>query len=638
MCGIVGFYTDKIGQVVDVAELEKAVDAINHRGPDESGIYIDGESGIGLGHTRLSIIDLSPTGSQPMYDDDQSTVIVFNGEIYNFVELASELSHLGVSFRGSSDTEVLLHLYRKYGVEMLSRLNGIFAFAIWDKSKKELFVARDAMGVKPFYYCKGEHGFSFSSEIKALSQLNQDLGSLDFSAINQYLSFIWSPGERTPFSKVKKLSPGSALVVKESKIVKSWNWYELPVKGVLKHITANEDSLAEKTTNYLRCAVHRQLVSDVKIGAFLSGGLDSSAVVAMARERIPDIQCFTIDGANANEEGMPDDLPYATQVAKHLNVPLSVVCVDAEQMLMDLEEMIYQLDEPLADPAALNVMYISRLAQENGIKVLLSGAGGDDLFTGYRRHYALMLERWWSWLPIGVRSGVSKYTSSLNRSSPLGRRLAKMFDGAEKDEKERLVNYFKWINPSDLDSLYTDNFKRVIGESRAEEPILDFLDQMSPSCSRLDRMLAIEQRFFLPEHNLTYTDKMGMAVGVEVRVPFLDMDLIEFAAQIPDHLKQKGNCGKWILKKAMEPHLPHEVIYRSKSGFGAPLRTWIKNELSSRVRDLLGSQRFQERGLFEPKAIESLIERNEKGQVDATYTIFSLMCVEIWCRCFLDCN
>lgn len=636
MCGIVGIFDKKPDQLVDLTELRRAIDVIDHRGPDESGIYIDESGRLGFGHTRLSIIDLSPTGSQPMFSDEKSTVIVFNGEIYNFIELAEELRGDGVSFRGNSDTEVLLHLYQKYGTKMLSYLNGIFAFAIWDRLQETLFVARDAVGVKPLYYCEDEEGFTFSSEIKAIRSLNQDLRSLDHTAVNQYMSFIWSPGERTLFSKVKKLSPGTALLVKSGSIAKKWNWYELPAKRNIDIDKGKTKDLIKETVSHLRVAVHSQLVADVEVGAFLSGGLDSSAVIAMAKEKNPNIHCFTISGAGG--EGMVDDLAYAKKVAAYLDVPLSVIDISPDQMLADLETMIYHLDEPLADPAALNVMYISKLARENGIKVLLSGAGGDDLFTGYRRHYALMLERWWSWLPQRFRHGLSQTTSKLDKNNLIGRRLAKVFAGAGSDSSSRLINYFRWIASDELEALYTEDFKEVIKENAAEKPISAFINELPSDISPLTKMLAIDQRFFLTDHNLTYTDKMAMAVGVEVRVPFLDTRLVEFAATIPDHLKQRGRCGKWILKKSMEPYLPRDVIYRPKTGFGAPLRLWLKNELRDQLRSMLSTENLQRRGLFDPQATQSLIDRNEKGQVDSSYTLFSMMCIEMWCRHFLDCK
>ena len=272
--------------------------------------------------------------------------------------------------------------------------------------------------------------------------------------------------------------------------------------------------------------------------------------MAFARERNPDLRCFTIDVRGTGDEGFSDDLPYARRVAAHLGLPLDVVQVDAGKMAAGLEEMVWQLDEPLADPAPLNVFYISHLAREQGIKVLLSGAGGDDLFTGYRRHLALRSERFWGWLPRRLRTKLRLLTNQMPASSPFGRRLRKAFSGAHLDGDARLVHYFRWIERSDLRALYTPAFSAALAEAQAEDPMLAFLAELPKSTSSLDRMLALEQRFFLTDHNLTYTDKMSMAAGVEVRVPFLDLDLVEFATMIPSQYKQRGRQGKWVLKKS----------------------------------------------------------------------------------------
>ena len=271
------------------------------------------------------------------------------------------------------------------------------------------------------------------------------------------------------------------------------------------------------------------------------------------------------------EPGATDDLPYARRVARHLNVPLDVVGIDANRMADDLERMVVQLDEPLADPAPLNVLYISRLARAHGCKVLLSGAGGDDLFTGYRRHAALHHEHLCRWLPASVRGSIKRWALSLDQRGALRRRVGRLFNGVDLEGDRRLTAYFAWGNESDLMELYTPDFRAGLGDQRAEQPMLDFLAPLPVATAPLDRMLALEQRFFLADHNLNYTDKMSMAAGVEVRVPFLDLDLVEDAAKVPIGLKQRGRVGKWVLKKAMEPYLPKDVIYRPKSGFGAPL-------------------------------------------------------------------
>ncbi len=630
MCGILGFQGD-----FDASALQTGLRAIAHRGPDDGGTFLDPAARVGLGHARLSIIDLSPLGHQPMASEDGRVQLVFNGEIYNYQELRRELESKGHRFRGHSDTEVLLRLWMDQGEAMLPRLNGIFGFAIWDAGRGSVLVARDALGVKPVYVSRTERGVAFGSELKGLLKLVPEARELDQVALHRYLSFLWCPGEGTPLRRVRKLLPGEAMELRDGTVTRQWTWYQLPtLRGVRANLSERE--AVEGTEHHVRQAVKRQMVADVPVGSFLSGGLDSSAVVAFAREQSPGLRCFTIEAEGGQEEGSTDDLPYAQRVARHLGVHLDVVRIQADRMAGDLESLVWQLDEPLADPAPLNVLYISRLAREHGIKVLLSGSAGDDLFTGYRRHRAVMAERWWAWMPRPLRAGLEAATAGLDQRRAGSRRLAKLFRGAGLSPDERLVNYFVWSAERDLMALYTPEFRRGLGDARAMEPMLDFIRPLDGRATRLQRMLALEQRFFLSDHNLIYTDKMSMAVGVEARVPFLDLDLVEFAARIPDHLKQRGSVGKWVFKRAMEPYLPHDVIYRPKTGFGAPLRKWMRHDLRPLLDGMLSRESLQRRGLFDADAVRRLIDANAAGQVDGSYTLLSLLCIEIWCRRFLD--
>lgn len=630
MCGIVGFSGD-----VNKATLQSAVEAIAHRGPDDTGIFVDENACVGLGHSRLSILDLSSLGHQPMLNDDGSVAIVFNGEIYNFPDIKKELEQDGYNFSGGSDTEVLLNLYLRDGESMLSQLNGVFSFVIWDARSESLLIARDSFGVKPLYYYSSGNRFAFASEIKALLHILPEEKELDVEAINRYLTFLWCPGKGTPLRSVKKLSPGEAMIIRKGCVLRQWNWYKLPAFRITSD-ELDESSSIDGTLNHLRKAVKRQMISDVPLGAFLSGGLDSSSVVAFAREQNPGIHCFTINNVGGQDSDAVDDFPYAQRVAKHLGVKLDVVSIDVNRMANDFESMVAQLDEPLADPASLNVLYISQLARENGIKVLLSGAGGDDIFTGYRRHYALQLERYWNWMPKVILKGVDYCTTRLDLRKPLQRRVAKVFSGASLEGDDRLINYFRWINTSSLNKLFSSDIRAYLAASAPSLPMSDYLEELSPDISPLERMLVLEQRFFLADHNLNYTDKMSMAAGVEVRVPFLDHDLVDFAARIPIKYKQRGSVGKWVLKKAMEPYLPKDIIYRPKSGFGAPVRRWIMHDLRELLGDILSVDSLKNRGLFSPLAVHQLIKDNSVGKIDASYTILSLLCIEIWCRKYID--
>lgn len=666
MCGICGFFG-----TFEPALLNSMSDVIAHRGPDDSGaVLLSLRQGaeslrpvefgdieelrtkscelsaytIGLAHRRLSIIDLSPAGHQPMCNEDGTVWITYNGEIYNYKALGLKLKALGHNFKSSSDTEVILHAYEEWGVDFLDRLNGIFAFAIYDGrgetgEGRRLFLARDGLGVKPLYYAETASGFVFSSEIKALIQCSEVSRELNPVAIHYHLAYLWSPAPETMLKGVKKLPPGHAMIVQNGRVARECSFYDLPYRG--ECFVKPEKEIVAELQECLEQAVKRQMVSDVPVGAFLSGGLDSSSVVAFAKQMNPDqkLDCFTIDFENSTGkfEGFSEDLPYAQKVAKYLGVNLHTITVGAE-MVNRIEEMIYFLDEPQADPAPLNALFISELAREHGIKVLLSGAGGDDIFSGYRRHYALLLEKYWSWLPMAGRKALRAFSDRLPQNNSIGRRLGKAFRYADCSNEERLISYFLWIDENIQRSLYADDLRNALADTDAVDPLRQTLGRIPEEKNPLNRMLYLEAKHFLADHNLNYTDKMGMAAGVEVRVPLLDKELIDFATRIPPHLKQKGRIGKYIFKKAMEPHLPKNVIYRPKSGFGAPLRQWLHNDLREVVLEMLGERSLKDRGLFDAKAVGRLVDDDYEGRIDGGYTIFSLMCIEWWMRMFLDGN
>lgn len=644
MCGIIGgsFVVNENGEILDRSEeefslhLERSISMLKHRGPDGSGSLLRPSFGIFLGHTRLAIQDLSSSGAQPMSSSDSSVVVTFNGEIYNFPKLKDDLKSAGYAFSSNCDTEVILNLYREYGIECFGMLDGIFAIGLFDQKTKQLITARDGLGVKPLYVYNSAGTFVFSSEIKAMESLIPDTHlRLHAESIDRYLTFQWCPGEGTPYTEITKHPPGVAYVISDGEIVEKNIFYKPPIYRQFTKVRPALKAIISGLDMNLRKAVHDQMLSDAPVGAFLSGGLDSTSVVAFAKEIDPNITCFTID-ASSDAEGLGDDLPYARAAAKHLDVPLEVIKVDSDGLVKNLEEMIWMLDEPLGDPAPLNVLYISQLARARGIKVLLSGAGGDDIFTGYRRHYATTLDSDLQRMPKRLLQGAEWLCNNLDKRVPVFRRAAKLLDGSTLSGDSRLINYFKWASRERLLELYTDDFKAEVQKSLAEQPMLDFLANATDEASNLDKILSLEQRFFTTDHNLLYTDKMSMAVGVEVRVPLLANNLVEYAAAIPDDLKQRGRHGKWIFKKTMEHYLPKEIIYRPKTGFGAPLRTWLRGELRDYMEDLLSESSLSSRGLFDVGAVRALIGDNHVGKTDASYTLFSLMCIEIWCRQHID--
>jgi asparagine synthase (glutamine-hydrolysing) len=472
--------------------------------------------------------------------------------------------------------------------------------------------------------------------MKALLQDPSVDRSIDLDSVWHHLLYLWSPSPLSMLRSVHKLEPGHALRIHAGRVVRKWRFYDLPFDQDLVDWPA-QDAVVQ-VRKYLTQAVERQLVSDVPVGAFLSGGLDSSSVVALARRAMGNerLQCFTIGfrDARARAEGMAEDLPYAQRVARHLDVDLHTIYVGPE-MLDELQNMIVHLDEPQADPAPINALFISRLARQHGIKVLLSGAGGDDVFTGYRRHYALMQEPYWSWLPERVRSVLRLAASKVRPTTELQRRISKALRYADLEGDARIAAYFHWIAPNHMETVFGPELREAYRRAPTS-PVLEALSALPDSVPPLNRMLYLEGRFFLTDHNLNYVDKVSMANGVEVRVPFLDPDLMKLAARLPLHFKQHGRTGKWVLRRAMEPYLPREVIHRGKTGFGAPLRGWMQHELRPAVDDLLSRASVQRRGLFDPSGVRSMIDLDRRRKVDASYTIFSMMCIEMWCRMFVD--
>jgi asparagine synthase (glutamine-hydrolysing) len=633
MCGITGFMALGDARQTSQAMLR----ALSHRGPDDHGELAFPEQGVWLGHTRLSIIDLSQAAHQPMSARGHGIHIVFNGEIYNFRELRRDLEQGGAVFHSQSDTEVLLQLYLRDGEALLPKLNGIFAFAIYDEQRRTLFLARDQLGVKPFYYVQNAGGYAFASELKALLRSGWAEPKLNPAAVLAHLGCLWSPAPATLVEGVLKLEPGFAMTVKDGQAVRHWRYYDLPYDQPKLDISADQAAL--EVARAVQLAVERQMVSDVPVGAFLSGGLDSSAVVAFARNAVPSqrLQCFTIavNDGSTDDEGFATDLPYAQKVARHLDVDLHTVSVGPE-MADRLNEMLYYLDEPSADPAALNALFISELARAHGIKVMLSGAGGDDIFTGYRRHYALQQERYWSWLPQPARAALAAGAARLPVHPPLLRRVGKALQYAGLNDDQRLASYFYWAPPEMVLGLLDPDFAAGLGADAMGAQLVASAANAPAGADPLSKMLYLECKHFLSDHNLNYTDKMGMLAGVEVRVPLLDPDLVALAARLPNAYKQNGRVGKWIFKRAMEPHLPHDVIYRPKTGFGVPLRGWLRTRLRPLVDDTLSAASIGKRGIFNAKAVHSLLERDRAGQTDGTYIIFALVCLELWCRQYID--
>jgi asparagine synthase (glutamine-hydrolysing) len=691
MCGIAGFAGN-----FDGAVLARMGAAIAHRGPDASGdaVYTASGSTVGLVNRRLAIQDLSPAGRQPMtlqcpvcgpvdapafakgfgeagsafakgFGEAGSTSaegfgeagnqrlwLTFNGEIYNFPELRRELEQAGHRFFSRSDSEVILHLYTQHGVGMLPRLNGIFGLAIYDGRPHgqrdglqpgDVLLARDGVGVKPLYYSESAHGILFASEMKALLACGPGYvdRAIDPAAISQYLAYQWVPAPRTVLESVRKVRPGEYLVLRRGRIASKSTFYKLPAP---EPVSRPFDDLVGEFQDQLRAAVTRQLLSDVPIGAFLSGGLDSSAVVAMVRQAQPGyrLPCYTMAfDDDFSSEGSPSDLPFARQAARHLGVDLIEVHA-GPRVVERLDEVLFALDEPTGDPAPINAYLISERAHADGLKVLLSGTGGDDILAGYPRNQWLGLEAVWDAVPMGMRRPVSTWARSALDSGLVGpadfasRRALKLLGQLDQSRPRRLAARLQTTPPALRARLLHPALRPAVTEGRDVEPLLDTLAALPTGSDDLTRMLHLEQRHFLADHNLNYLDKTTMAFSVEGRVPLLDLEFVEFAAAIPSALKVSGTTGKYIFKKAMEPFLPRDILYRGKAGFGVPLRRWMTRDLRDRVRDTLSSRTVRERGVFDDAAVQRLMDETLRGETDGSYPLFSLLAFETWCRRLLD--
>ncbi|MGL4496567.1 MAG: asparagine synthase (glutamine-hydrolyzing), partial [Beijerinckiaceae bacterium] len=524
--------------------------------------------------------------------------------------------------------------YLLVGAAALPRLNGMFAFAIWDRRSRELVMARDGMGVKPLYIRETPRGLLFASEIKAILQEGSTPAHFNPRAVLRHLTFCWSPAPETIVEGIEKIEPGEMVTVRDGRIAARHRFYDVPVPASVPDDRSPND-LAVELRHHLETAVKRQMVSDVPVGAFLSGGLDSSSIVAVAaRENGARLPCFTIAFDNDGKtgfDGFAEDLQYARQVAKHLDVDLNIVHVGVPTPDL-LSDVIYHLDEPVADLAPVNVWHIAKLSRELGIKVLLGGAGGDDIFTGYRRHVALMGERYWSWLPQPARALMAATAGLLPNSNALFRRVSKAFRHAGQSADDRLIGYFNWLEPAPAHALLTRDFAAGVAPSSTAEPMQRLLARLPASASPLQKMLYLECRNFLADHNLHYTDRMTMAHGVEARVPLLDPDLVAFAAGVPDRWKQNGATGKWIFKKAMEGILPHDVIYRPKTGFGLPLRQWLHGPMQPLLDQFLSPSALKDSGLFDPAAVAKLVRDNSEGRYDAASTIWGMVSIQIWAQ------
>jgi len=629
MCGICGILYYDRERVVQQALIERMNVVQHHRGPDDRGVWINGR--IGLGQARLSIIDLSPLGHQPMCNEDGTVWITFNGEIYNFPGLREELLRKGHQLRSKTDTETILHLWEELGPACTERLRGMFAFAIWDERQQTLFLARDRMGKKPLFYAALPNRFLFGSEIKAILQDEEFEVATDLQALHYYLTYQSVPAPYSAFKGINKLPPAHYLLVKNGCIKAQRYWYlSYGQKRRVVGDVALRD-LQEEIIERLREAVRIRLMSDVPLGAFLSGGIDSSIVVAiMAGLMDQPVKTFSI-GFTEDEY---NELPYARMVAKryHTDHNEFIVSPDAKAII---PELVWHYNEPFADSSAIPTYYVSKMARQF-VTVVLTGDGGDENFAGYPRYQVahesaqsnLNPRHWLRLLKLAT-----DWCSFAYGNLPQIKKLHRLLNLTSK----RLL-YYQCI------SHFSEYFQRELySPTFFEQQVGNFgidvmLDKYRQSDARdfLDSTMYVDFNLYLPDTLMTKTDIAGMTHSLEARMPLLDHPFIEFAATIPPELKLKeGKISKYVLKKAVEPYLPKELIYRNKMGFGVPIDHWFRNELKEMVYDVLLSQRSIERGYFRKDYVRSLLDRHQSGE-NWHYFIWNLLMLEMWHLMFID--
>ena len=612
--------------------LERMVDVQRHRGPDDSGVEWFEARGSGLGHRRLSIIDLSPAGHQPMSNDAGTLWITYNGEVYNYPEVREQLRTQGHSFRSQSDTEVILKAYETWGPECLNHLNGMFAFAIYNLRTDELFAARDRLGIKPFYYHQQGDRLVFASEIKALLTTSLVEARPDVLALHTPARFQVAP--YTGFEGIFKLPAAHYLVLRDGRLELRRYWTIEPREDV----RIDQEEARARLDGLLRDAVRLQMIADVPVGVFLSGGLDSSIISAHMKHLTGDrIHSFTIAFAPEDQrfEKMPDDSRYARQVANQFGF-IHHEAVIKPDIVDLLSRMTWHLDEPLADPAAINTYLLSDMARKQGIVVMLNGMGGDEVYAGYRKQLAcLHADTYQAIMPASLQRSIEGLSRAIpvatNRQGFRSLRWAKRFlSFASLPPLERYL-------ASDL-ALTAGRYTELMPNGPAYAETSYYRAQRNAfeahEVSYLTRMCLNDTLFFLPDHNLTYSDKAAMAAGVESRPPLIDHRLVEYMFTLPPSLRIRRNLQKVLLKRVAEKYLPNEIVYRPKAPFGAPLRSWIRGPLAEMVGDLLSETAVKARGLYDPSTVRRLIELDCTGQEDNAHVIWTMLTIEVWFRTF----
>lgn len=626
MCGIVGMFGPdeamtperRLGVVAQMCQV------IEHRGPDDEGFHIDG--GLALGMRRLSIIDLF-TGRQPISNEDDSIWIVFNGEIYNFQELRDDLVSRGHVFRSGTDTEAIVHLYEEEGEHCVERLRGMFAFAIWDKRQRKLFMARDRVGVKPLHYCLAGETLIFASEIKSILQHPAISREVNLEAVSDFLTFGYVPDPASAFRGIFKLEPGHTLTFKDGQLTTRRYWDFNYHQNGAGEPPREESYYTDRTRELIAESVKLRLISDVPLGAFLSGGIDSSTVVAMmAREMKMPVKTFSIGFT----ESSFDELHYARITAKYFNTEHHEFIVTPDVCKI-VEEIIWHHDEPFADVSSIPTYIVSKMAREH-VTVILSGDGGDELFGGYDRYLIDRKREVFERIPGFLRRNFMLRASRAIPRAVYGKNFLR---NAALDPDARYVDSISYFDEELKRHLLSscvrgslngrdssDAFRRLLAEPQSSE--------------RLDHLLYLDSKTYLPGDILTKVDRMSMAHSIEAREPLLDHKLIEFVQSVPASLKLRGSVSKHILKSAVRGLIPDEIVDRHKQGFGVPIRSWFNNELRELLYDALTDSRTRQRGYFNQKAVEEILDEHRRLRRDNSTHLWGLLTLELWHRAFID--
>ncbi len=625
MCGISGRYAPDQSRLDNERVVRDMLAVIRHRGPDDEGVHVD--EGVAIGARRLSIIDVAG-GQQPIANEDGGVVVAFNGEIYNYRELTEQLRARGHTFSSAADTEVIAHLYEEYGEDCVHHLRGMFGFAVWDGRRRRLFIARDRLGIKPLYYVLVGGRLVFGSEIKSILQDPDVVAPPDHQALGNFLSLKYVPAPQTMFAGIRALPPGYSLTCDPEGVTTRAYWNLSFARPSGRRLS--EAAYAEQLEALLKEAVRMHLVSDVPFGAFLSGGVDSSTIVALMSQFLGEpVKTFSVgfegDGVAYSE------LPYARMVAKQYATDHHEVMIGPDDFVTLAEKVVWHLDQPIGDEACLANYMVAELASRH-VKMVLTGEGGDELFAGYARYVGEQFSTLARGVPGPARSLV---LAAAGKVPGLRRPKIALYALCQPDEVTRLTNWFPLFNHSMKAQLLSDELKRELNGSTADAV---FERELARTDARdaLNRMLYVDTKLWLPDDLLARGDKTSMAASIEARVPLLDHKLVEFAATLPPDLKLRGLTRKYLLKKVARAWLPDAIIDRKKQGFPMPVSIWFRNEARPFVRDILAPHAIRRRGLFNVAFVEQLLGEHEAGFADHGSLIWGLLNVELWYRLFID--